>query len=90
MTEPLETDMLATLRDIFLSKSTLARQLALLEPTTKLARMLGGCGASCIETRSCSSDVPHGGSSAHCSRQTSGAQADEPGGFLYATSPLSR
>src|SRR5258706_10671765 len=64
MTEPCETDMLSTLRDIFLSKSTLARRLALLEPTTKLARMLSGGGASCIETRSCSLDVPHGGFSA--------------------------
>jgi hypothetical protein len=79
MTQPHDTGMLI---------SVMRR---MLEPTTKLARMLGGCGASLYETRLSSCDLPHGGLLCHCSRQTSRAQeTHEPGGSLYATSPVSR
>ncbi len=50
MTEPLATEVLATLRDVLSSDSPLARRLALLEPTKKLARMLAGCRLATIET----------------------------------------
>ncbi len=45
MTEPLATEVLATLRDVLSSDSPLA-----LEPTKKLARMLAGCRLATIET----------------------------------------
>jgi hypothetical protein len=89
MPEPGETDVLAILRDLFTSKTTLARRLALLKLTTQLARVLGGFGASWHETCSCSAEAPHGGLCSHGSRETCGVQVDEPGGSLYATSPLS-
>src|SRR5690348_14895592 len=54
MPEPRETEVLAILLDLFTSKTTLVQRLALLKLTTKLTRMLGGCGASLHETRSCS------------------------------------
>ena len=90
MPEPDETDVLAILHDLFTSKTTLARWLALLEPPTKLARMLADGGASLYETRLRSIGMPHGGLCSHCSRETSGAQLDEPGGTLYATPSLPR
>ena len=86
MPEPGEMNGLAIRRDFLTSKS----MLALLEPKIRLARMLAGCGASLHETRSCSADAPHGGLFSHGSRETSGAQVDEPGGTLYATPPVSR
>ena len=89
MPEPGETDVLAILRDIFLSKSTLARQLALLESTIKLVRVFAGWRASLHETRLRSFSQPYRGLCSHCSKQTAGAQVDEPGGTFYATSPLS-
>jgi hypothetical protein len=90
MPEPDETDVLAILRDLFTSKTTLARRLALLKRTTQLARVLGGCEASLHETRSCSADAPHGGLFSHGSREASGVQVDESGSTLYATPSLSR
>lgn len=84
-------DLLATLREALSSGSPLARLLALIEPTKKLARMLGGDGASVLETRLCSSCVPHGGFSAHCTRELSGAQGtDEPGDSHHATPLIPR
>jgi hypothetical protein len=61
-----------------------------LEPTTKLAQMLGGCRASLHEILLRNSDMPYGGLFSHGSRETSGVQVDEPGGTLYATPTVSR
>ena len=90
MPEPRETNVLAILRDVFISKTTLARRLALLEPTIKLALRLARIRASLHETRLRSFSQPYRGLCSHGSRQTSGAQVDEPGGPLYATPSLSR
>jgi hypothetical protein len=57
---------------------------SLLEPTKKLTRMLGGCGASLSETHLSSIGKPRGLSS-HCSRETSGAQVTNKGDSRYAT-----
>ena len=85
----LDTTALSLLRGVLSSEMRLVGLLAPLEPTNKLARVLAGGGASFIETSSCSSDMPHEGLFPHCSRGTSGAQVDKPGGTLYATPPLS-
>ena len=50
MNQEIETEVLAVLRDVLSADTGLARRLSLLEPTKKLARMLGGSGASLIET----------------------------------------
>ena len=91
MTEALETDVLATIRDICSSKTRLSRLLALLEPTKTLARLFADEGASVIETRSCNSDMPHGGLFSYCSRADLQAQvSNEPGGSRDATPALPR
>jgi hypothetical protein len=90
MTKPPGTKVLTLLRDLFTSKTTLAWRLALLEPTTQLARMLAGYGTSWHEICSRSTGMPHGGLCSHCSREASRAQADEPGGTLHATPTVSR
>ena len=87
MPDPLETAMLAALRDVLTDDTRLSRRLALLEPTKKLARMLGGSGASLIETALSSLGKPSGLSS-HCSRETRLAQAQEQGDPRYATPAL--
>jgi hypothetical protein len=90
MAERLEPEVLATLRDVLSSETPLARRLALLEPTKKLARMLGGSGASLIETPSSSIGKPHGDLSTHCSREISAAQVTTKGDAHDATPSLSR
>ena len=70
----LDAAALSTLRDVLNGDSPLARWLARLEPTKKLACMLGGWRLASIETRSCSSHMPQRGLSAHCSREISWAQ----------------
>jgi hypothetical protein len=84
MIECLETEVLAALHDALTGDT----RLALLEPTKKLARMLGGSGASLSETRCCSSDMPRRGLCSHCSRETRLAQAQEQGDSRYATLSL--
>jgi hypothetical protein len=44
MPDPLETEVLAVLREACSGNTQLTRQLALLEPTRKLARLLVGTG----------------------------------------------
>jgi hypothetical protein len=88
MAEPLKPEVLATLRDVLSSDTPLARRLALLEPTKKLARMLAGVGASLIEAHFSSLGKPHGGFSAHCSREISGAQVTRKGDSRDATPSL--
>ena len=83
--EGVETEELTTLRDIFSSATRLSRLLALLEPTKTLARLFADEGASAIETHCCSLPMPHGGFSAHCSREISGAQARKKGDSRDAT-----
>ena len=88
--ERLDAAALAALRDARTRESRLARGLALLEPTKKLARMLGGYGASLIETNLSSIGKPQG-LSAHCSRETRLAQEiREQGDSRHATPALSR
>jgi hypothetical protein len=87
MPESPETDVLAIFRHLLMRKRTLA----LLEPTTtQLVRMLAGFGPNWHETHAHSFDQPYREVSSQCSRQTCGAQRDEPGGILYATLSLSR
>lgn len=50
MVERLEPEVLATLHDVLSSDSPLARWLTLLDPTKKLAYMLGRSEVSLIET----------------------------------------
>jgi hypothetical protein len=88
MTQEIEPEVLAVLRDALTGDTGLTRRLALLAPTKKLARMLGGEGASLIETRFCSSDMPRRGLLSHCSRETRLAQAQEQGDSCYATTTL--
>jgi hypothetical protein len=89
MIQEIETEMLATLRDVLSSDTPLARRLALLEPTKKLARMLAGLGASLIETPLSSIGMPPG-LFPHCSREISGAQVTTKGDSRYATPALPR
>jgi hypothetical protein len=90
MTEPLETEVLAALRDVLTDDRGLSRRLSLLEPTKKLARMLAGSRASLIETQPSSIGMPHGGLSSHCSREISKAQVTTKGDSRYATPSLPR
>ena len=88
MTQEIETEVLAALRDVLADDTRLARRLALLEPTKKLAYMLGRSEASSIETPLSSIGKPPG-LFAHCSREIRLAQVIEAGDF-HATPPLSR
>jgi hypothetical protein len=88
MIQEVETAVLATLREVLTSDNPLARLLALLEPTKKLARMLAGSGLASLETRLSSIGKPHGGFSSHCSRETAAAQAHAQGGSRDATPSL--
>jgi hypothetical protein len=90
MVEPLEPGVLATLRDVLSSDTPLTRRFALLEPTKKLARMLGSSEASLLETQPSSIGMPHGDLSSHCSRETRLAQAHEQGDSRDATPSLPR
>lgn len=90
MAEPLELEVLATLRDVLSSDSPLAWRLALLSPTKKLARMLGGVGASLIKTPSSRLGMPHGDLLTYCSREISAAQVTTEGEAPDATPSLSR
>jgi hypothetical protein len=85
-TQRLESAALSVLRDVLTSDSPLA----LVEPTKKLARMLGGSGLASIETQPSSIGMPNGGLSSHCSREISGAQVYAQGDSQHATSPLPR
>ena len=89
MIQEIETEVLAALRDVLTDDTRLARHLALLEPTKKLAYMLGRSEASLIETPFSSKGVPPGLSS-HCSREISGAQVTDKGDPRYATPSLPR
>ena len=90
MLEPLATEVLVTLRDVLSSDTRLVRRLALLEPTKKLAHMLGRSGLASIETRSFSIGMPNGDLFPHCSREISGAQVTTKGDSRYATPALPR
>jgi hypothetical protein len=85
MPEPRETGVLAIRCYFFTSKSMHAPP----EPTTKLARVFAGWRASLLETGLRSFSQPDRGFCSLGSKQTSGAQLDEPGGTLYATPSLS-
>ena len=87
MPDPVETHVLAVLCETLIGDTWLARRLALLEPTRKLARMLAGSGASSRETSLGSKGMPPG-LSPHCSREISGAQVDVQGDCRYATPSL--
>ena len=90
MPDPLETTVLAVLREALGGDTRLSRRFSLREPTKKLARMLGGSGASLIETPFSSIGKPQGLSS-HCSREISGAQVTrEQGDSRDATPSLPR
>jgi hypothetical protein len=89
MIQEVETAVLATLREVLTSDNPLARLLALLEPTKKLARMLAGSGLASLETRLSSIGMPPGLFS-HCSRETAGAQVTTKGDSRYATPALPR
>ncbi len=80
MPDTLETEVLVMLRETLGGDTRLARPLALLEPTRKLARWLAGSGASSLETSLGSKGLPPG-FSPHCNRESSGAQADTQGGY---------
>jgi hypothetical protein len=86
MPERCETDVPAILRPLLTCKRTFA----LLEPSAQLALQPASTRASWHETRLRSFSPPYWGLCSHWSRQTSGAQVDEPGGSLYATPTLSR
>ena len=79
----IETEVLARLGDVLSSDTRLARRLALLEPTKKLAHLLAGSGRASIETHTFSIGMPPG-LSAHCSREISGAQVTTKGDSCYA------
>ncbi len=87
MIQEIETEVLAVLRDVLSSDTRLAQRLSLLEPTKKLARMLGRSGRASIETPLSSIGMPPGLSS-HCSREISGAQVTTKGDSRYATPAL--
>ena len=90
MIQGMETNVFATLGDVFTAETRLSRLLAPLEPRKKLARMLAASGLAPIETRLCSIGMPHGDLSAHCSRESSGAQVTYKGDSYDARPPLSR
>ena len=83
----LETEVLAALREALTGDTRLARCLTRLQPTKQLARMLGGEGASLIETPFSSIRKPPGLAS-HRSREISVAQVTTKGDFQYATAAL--
>jgi len=87
MPEQGETAVLATLRETLSGDTRLARRLALLSPTRKLAQLLAGAGASLIETHLSSKGLPPGLSS-HCSRETRLAQVYAQGDSRHATPSL--
>jgi hypothetical protein len=87
MPDPLETTVLAALREALSGDTRLSRRLALLEPTKKLAYMLGRSEASLIETPFSRIGMPPGLSS-HCSREISGAQVTTTGDSQHATAAL--
>jgi hypothetical protein len=89
MTEPLETEVLAVLRDVLSNDTRLEQRLSLLEPTKKLAHLLGRSGRASIETSLSSIGMPPG-LSAHCSREISEAQVTTKGDSRYATHALPR
>ena len=72
--ERLGAAALSTLRGLLNGDSPFERWFVLIEPIKKLARMLGGSGASFLETHSCNTLMPPGDLSAHCSREISWAQ----------------
>jgi len=85
MPDPLETEVLIALRETLSSDTRLARRLALIEPTRKLAQLLAGSGASSLETTLSSIRKPPGLYS-HCSREISGAQATHKGDSRHVVS----
>ncbi len=87
MPDPLETEVLIALRETLRSDTRLARHLALIEPTRKLARWLAGTGASSLETHLSSIGMPPG-LSPHCTREISGAQVTGKGDCRDATRSL--
>lgn len=89
MAELLKPEVLATLRDVLGSDSPLARWLTLLDPTKKLAYMLGRSEASLIETPFSSIGKPQG-LSPHCSREISEVQVTTKGDSRDATPSLPR
>jgi hypothetical protein len=89
MTEPREMNVLTTCRDLMTRKNTRERGLALLETTTtQLTQVLGDSGTSLLKPVSVA-QICHTEVSAPMGAETSLAQVDELGGFLYATPPLS-
>ena len=88
MTDPLETAVLAALREALCGNTRLARRLAMLSPTRKLAQMLAGWGTSSPETHLSSIGMPTGGFSSHCSRETRLAQVIYTGDSRHATPSL--
>ena len=90
MIQGMETNVFATLGDVFTAETRLSRLFAPLEPRKKLARMLAASGLAPIETRLSSTLMPPGDLSAHCSREISWAQVTPKGDSHDATPPLSR
>ena len=90
MIQEIETNVFATLGDVFTAETRLSRLLAPLELRKKLARMLAASGLAPIETRLSSTLMPPGDLSAHCSREISWAQVTPKGDSHDATPPLSR
>ena len=89
MNQQMATEMFAALREALSGDSRLARQVSLLAPTKKLARLLAGTGASLSETHLSSIGMPTGGLSSHCSREISGTQAHKQGDSHHAPAALS-
>ena len=88
MFDPVETEVLAVLRETLSGHTRLSRRLSRLAPTKKLARLLAGSGASLSETSFSSIGMPRG-LSVHCSREISGAQVTRKGDSRDATATLS-
>ena len=85
MSQGMEANVFGTLRDGRTRDIRLTRRLVLRESTKMLARMLGGSGLASSETRLSSTLMPSGDLSAHCSRETSGAQVTNKGDSRHAT-----
>ena len=85
MPDPWETEVLVALCETLSSNTRLARRLALIEPTRKLAQLLAGSRASSSET-SLSSIRQLPGLSPHCSREISGAQVTHKGDSRHVVS----
>ncbi len=90
MIQEIETEVLAVLRDVLSSDTRLAQRLSLLDPTKKLAHLLGRSGRASIETHSFSIGMPNGDLFPHCSREISGAQVTTKGDSRFATLSLPR